>query len=821
MQATEKLIQTNSPLQPPEFKFEVSQEAAEFNFVLLEKNSFNLHALLNKEEIRSVTRLGSEFKSVQELEPLLHQHPRWQRLKDLFVNGSDWPLLKMDDEKRNQDLVEMIKRGNHKSADRHQEFLSSALTKEVLKGWELILPLSRATAIPGLCISPMGVVEQLGINKDDEFVPKRRLTHDLSFPGIVSNESINSRVLDDKLEPCMFGYTFLRIIHKIVQLRKRFPDKTIWIRKDDTKSAYRRIHISADTVVQCGVQLKIDEVDYLLLSLRLPFGGSPCPSEFCLVSDVITDVINDLMDCKQWDPFSISSDYVKQIPAPSKLPSEVPFGKAMELSIEIPEETECKSDVFVDDIITFGVDKGDNLQRIMAAPCTVMHALAHKVDGKSHVKRDNFIADDKNEAEGGPAEIKIVLGWNVNTRELSVSLPSHKHKAWSSQLQSFIKRKTVNLKDLQSILGRLENIAIVIPMMGHFLNNIRQLEIRASITSKNQVINKRTKDDLILAQSFIDKAHKGVSMNSITFRKPTKTYINDASEHGLGGFACHGRAWAWEIPEKLRGRAHINFLEFISQIISIWIDVIEEKISKLDCILGMGDNTASMGWLCRSNFRENDESDVEWIAKQKMARKLASLILEKDAVLYRQWFRGHDNVVVDSLSRDMYYMSCKTHQKFLSLTIPNQLPKNFKIRPVPKQIISFVSSILRQLPVKQQRLLQPKPSELAHLNHGLLSYLALESKASTSKTSPSSNKILSCPPLPKLPEKLLSLDQIKMNWWRDQSVPPCHMWHRPSGQTTGLTPNWTVTVRSALSCKINSKAIAIKMVDDENRRHYQ
>ena len=59
-------------------------------------------------------------------------------------------------------------------------------------------------------------------------------------------------------------------------------------------------------------------------------------------------------------------------------------------------------------------------------------------------------------------------------------------------------------------------------------------------------------------------------MNNITFRAPTKIYINDASEHGLGGFATHGRAWAWNIPKKLQGRAHINLLEFLSQLISIW-----------------------------------------------------------------------------------------------------------------------------------------------------------------------------------------------------------------------------------------------------------
>jgi hypothetical protein len=95
----------------------------------------------------------------------------------------------------------------------------------------------------------------------------------------------------------------------------------------------------------------------------------------------------------------------------------------------------------------------------------------------------------------------------------------------------------------------------------------------------------------------LTKAREGVNVNLMTFRKPTKIYINDASEHGLGVFATHGRVWAYIIPEKLRGRAHINLLKFLAQLVSIWIDVIEKKVEPLDCLLRMGNNTASMGWL--------------------------------------------------------------------------------------------------------------------------------------------------------------------------------------------------------------------------------
>ena len=100
----------------------------------------------------------------------------------------------------------------------------------------------------------------------------------------------------------MFGFALSRIVHRIVHLRQMYPKTTVWIRKEDAKSAYRRVHLSDGMAFKTAVQLTIANVNYILLSLRLPFGGSPCPPELCLISDVMTDIINDLLACVHWDP---------------------------------------------------------------------------------------------------------------------------------------------------------------------------------------------------------------------------------------------------------------------------------------------------------------------------------------------------------------------------------------------------------------------------------------------------------------------------------------------------------------------------------------
>ena len=65
-----------SKLEDPELRFNITPEAAESNFELLQKNDFDLKKLYNK-ELRSTTSFGSEFKQTSVLEKLFKHHPRW------------------------------------------------------------------------------------------------------------------------------------------------------------------------------------------------------------------------------------------------------------------------------------------------------------------------------------------------------------------------------------------------------------------------------------------------------------------------------------------------------------------------------------------------------------------------------------------------------------------------------------------------------------------------------------------------------------------------------------------------------------------------
>ena len=131
-------------------------------------------------------------------------------MKEKLLRGCEYPVKNLDEEVRLLDLKENLNRGNHKSAKHNEEHLEKAMIKEIQKGWGLILPEDSVLTMPNLELASIGVAKHLGINSLGEYITKQRVTHDLSFPGIKSKESINSRMDKSKLEPVMFCHCLLR-----------------------------------------------------------------------------------------------------------------------------------------------------------------------------------------------------------------------------------------------------------------------------------------------------------------------------------------------------------------------------------------------------------------------------------------------------------------------------------------------------------------------------------------------------------------------------------------------------------------------------------
>ena len=84
----------------------------------------------------------------------------------------------------------------------------------------------------------LGLAHQSSINKRGDIIEKDRVTHDLSFPGITSETSINEKMDRDKFAETHYGHMYKQLLHGIVNIQANCPTTRILIRKYYYKSAY-------------------------------------------------------------------------------------------------------------------------------------------------------------------------------------------------------------------------------------------------------------------------------------------------------------------------------------------------------------------------------------------------------------------------------------------------------------------------------------------------------------------------------------------------------------------------------------------------------
>ncbi len=99
-----------------------------------------------------------------------------------------------------------------------------------------------------------------------------------------------------------------------------------------------------------------------------------------------------------------------------------------------------------------------------------IHTLAHPLDPLDEISRKEIISLKKNLAEGRPSELKTVLGWNINSRSLNISLPIDKYNAWSQDINVILSSGKVQKSTMETLTGRLNHVAYLMDMLRNFLS---------------------------------------------------------------------------------------------------------------------------------------------------------------------------------------------------------------------------------------------------------------------------------------------------------------------------------------------------------------
>ena len=774
-----------------EFSFEFTQEAAETNWNILRRFSSLEEAI--KSDGTSPLSYGSEFRSPETLSPLFENHPLWSRFKSILAEGVKFPLEPLSNDLRKQDLLEAIEYGNHKGASENPELLEELIKEDVTLGHSLIIPLEKAIEIDGALMAPMNIIDQNTITELGELVSKLRLTHNQS-KAFSSKTLVNSRVKKEELQACMYGHCLLRLIHFILALRFKYPNCRILVNKFDYKSAYRRAHLNGSTAIQSITQFG----KFALIALRQTFGGAPCPYQWGCISEPIADLANALLELEDWNPVNLCSPFENMIPEDKVLDDDIPFTPALPLVVDIPIGNGAKTDIYIDDNVCIVVDNPEDdenetrKQRARAAVPLAIHIATRPLSKNEPIPRKEILAQNKLKAEAGLAELQTVFGWDLHLRSLTVQLPTNKAKIWLASIREILEQGHSNADELETLIGRLNHIGTILAPILHFLSRIRSL-FKSAKNRRTVRIYEKHIQDLKLSMEFIEYSHKGVSMNYIALRAPTHCFRADACPWGIGGYSSSGQAWRYYIAPSLLFRATLNMLEFLASVVTVWVEILEGRVPPLSCILSMTDSTTTAGWLRKSNFQEEDENTDQLLCKQELARSHASRLLASTIKEYPQWFRGEFNAVSDALSRD-YILTNSQLTSLLRSNVPEQLPDNFRIAPLPREIDLFISQWLRRMPAREPPREQRQVSK--HCRGLVGNSFVLPSNCMTMNSSTVlnlKNAINSLQPSRKQCGTQSILRRLTAPWLQARSEVPWTMWLRPFGTTNERTQDSTPT----------------------------
>ncbi len=171
-------------------------------------------------------------------------------------------------------------------------------------------------------MAPMNMMEQNTIDKFGWIIQKDRLTHNQSWKWS-SGTSVTSHIQKELLQACRYDFCIRRLINWAIAARRKYPGQSILATKIGYKSANHRGILHFATALQTSTQLLEDNL--AIITLWLTFGGAPCPFKWGILSELICDLANELLKCKEWDPLTLHASVQEDILTWEYLDDNVPL----------------------------------------------------------------------------------------------------------------------------------------------------------------------------------------------------------------------------------------------------------------------------------------------------------------------------------------------------------------------------------------------------------------------------------------------------------------------------------------------------------------
>ncbi len=231
-----------------------------------------------------------------------------------------------------------------------------------------------------------------------------------------------------------------------------------------------------------------------------------------------------------------------------------------------------------------------------------------------------------------------VLGAEFDTIIMQLSLALDKIQRYNSHVEEVLSHYRITLRDLQSIIGKLQYSTLVIHAGKAFLLRLINLTTGVKVPYHYIRLTKGAKLDLVVWKTVL-KDFNGLSFlyePSFAASHTMKMY-SDASKKGFGG--CYGSKWVQGSWPENRRNYHINILEMypVMALIEIFGHKFRNSVIKFHC-----DNSSVVHIV----NKQSSKDEVIMVMVRKMALKLLELKTQFIAV----HIPGVTNCLSDAIS---------------------------------------------------------------------------------------------------------------------------------------------------------------------------
>ena len=442
-----------------------------------------------------------------------------------------------------------LQRGPHKSCHEHLEFLQEEFIDMINKQQWVILPASEAMKLPGLRLSPPGCVPQ----RDR----RPRWICDYSFYD-VNDETLPLAAL----EAMQFGHALDRILREILLADPKLGP--IYLMKIDISDGFYRVNLNVEDIPKLGVVFPTapGQEPLVALPLVLPMGWKNSPPVFSTVTETIADIANQrIQDNSYRPPKHHLDEMANAVPSPdptidpstsknptldpttdpsliasrSKVAAAVQAPDTRDPSLPTREQYLSYIDIFVDDFMALAQGRLNKrrVRRILLQAIDQVFRPLSKDDPETRREPVSIKKLQKGDCSWG--EIKVILGWILNTATLTIELPLHRQERLAEILASIPShQKRTSIKKWHKVLGELRSMSIALPGSRSLFSNMQ----RALATKQgNRITLKKGVHQAIADFKWIlkDMSSRPTRIAEVVPLNSSAEGHHDASGKGAGG----------------------------------------------------------------------------------------------------------------------------------------------------------------------------------------------------------------------------------------------------------------------------------------------